>query len=78
MFTVHTPREARDLTTPIEGDMDDENGSADVDDIDRCLYDMDMSTDETMERLVTATVYKWRSLDATDSLAFPAASHMVE
>lgn len=53
-----------------------EQDNAKVDDVDEQSFEMGLETDATIESLVTLTVYNWRSTDATDSLAFPAALHM--
>ncbi|MCJ1342680.1 hypothetical protein MMC31_000867 [Peltigera leucophlebia] len=50
--------------------------NAEVDNVDEQFFEMGLETHATVESLVTLTIYNWRSADATDSLAFPAASHM--
>ncbi len=47
-----------------------------VDDEDEQFFEMGLETNAIIENLVTLTSYNWRSADAMDSLAFPAASHM--
>ena len=53
-----------------------EPSNAAVDDEDQQCFEMGLETDATIESLATLTIYNWRCADATDSLAFPAASHM--
>ncbi len=53
-----------------------EPSNAAVDDEDEQFFEMGLETNATIENLATLTIYNWRSADATDSLAFPAASHM--
>ncbi len=53
--------------------LDPSNSAVDEDDR---FFEMELETDAIIESLATLTVYNWRSADARDSLAFPAASHM--
>ncbi|MCJ1345108.1 hypothetical protein MMC31_003313 [Peltigera leucophlebia] len=53
-----------------------EPNNAEVDNVDKQCFEMGLETHATVENLVTLTIYNWRSADATDSLAFPKASHM--
>lgn len=75
--SIHILDESQNLTTPIWENIDDENVSADMDNIDRGLYNMNMLTDKTIENLVLGTVYKLRSLDVNNCLAFSAAFYML-
>ncbi len=45
-------------------------------DKDNRFFKIKLETDATIKYLATLTVYNWQSADATDSLTFPAASHM--
>ncbi len=47
-----------------------------IDDVNKQYYNMELDTDAFIKNLVTLTVYNWQSTDATNSLAFPAASHI--
>ncbi len=60
----------------MEEDIIINSDDIEIDDINEQCYDMELDTDASIENLVTLTVYNWRSTDATDSLAFPATSHM--
>ncbi|MCJ1349552.1 hypothetical protein MMC31_007793 [Peltigera leucophlebia] len=53
-----------------------EPSNAEVDIVNEQFFEMELETHATVESLVTLTIYDWQSVDATDSLAFPAASHM--
>ena len=55
---VHLPDKAQDLTIATRRDIDDENNSANIDNIYRGLYELDMSINKTVESLVIAKVYK--------------------
>ncbi len=40
------------------------------------FFEMELEIDATLKNLATLTIYNWQSADATDSLAFSAASNM--
>ncbi len=53
-----------------------EPSNAAVNDEDKQFFEIGLETNATIENLATLTIYNWRSADATDSLTFPATSHM--
>lgn len=75
--SVHILDKTRDLIALIRENIDDENKSVDIDDVNHGLYNMNVSKNETIKSLVMRTIYKCRSLDAIDCLVFPTAFHML-
>ena len=56
--SIHISDKAWNLITSIKGDIDNENGSVDINNIDCSLNNMNMLTNKTMESLVIKTIYK--------------------
>lgn len=67
--------EANHSTVTTEEIME-ENQPATLDEANDFLNTMEFRNDECIESIITATLYKWRSNDINDSLAFPAVAHM--